>query len=109
MNKHTPGKWTAFIPSERTNPTHEQRTLVLHPDGERIVCRLGEGITGARGTIDDEEVKANCRLLAAAPALLEALRELTTLLDFHDEQTDTEKSWIKTARSAIAAATGEVV
>ena len=50
--------------------------MVLHPDGERLICRLGEGISNRKGTIPQEEIEANAVLIASAPDLLEALKFL---------------------------------
>jgi len=97
-DKHTPGPW---IVSEKRDG------LLIIRQKDRATTLLPIGHVLAAGWEDKETAMANAALIAAAPALLEALRELTTVLDFHDEQTDTEKSWIKTARAAIAQAEGE--
>ena len=57
-----------------------------------------------RATIPPEEQQANARLIAAAPALLEALRGMLSCC--YDEERDDETiKAVEAARSAIAKAT----
>lgn len=57
-----------------------------------------------RATIPPEEQRANARLIAAAPDLLEALREM--LLCCYDEERDDQTiAAVESARTAIAKAT----
>ena len=96
--KHTLGLWVAGIDGRH-------HAVIL--EDERIAAYCG--IVGA---LDDEESAANARLIAAAPELLEALRELigwipnaSTLerMGFH---TDAPVKAHAKARAAIAKATG---
>lgn len=66
--KFTSGEWMVHLPT-----TRDGRLMVLHPDGERLICRLDEGFCGAHGPIPNEERIANARLIAAAPRLYRAL------------------------------------
>jgi hypothetical protein len=72
MSKHTPGPWTA---KRGSNETLGYPWEVMGPDGKTICDILldhnDEAVTGE----DLERAEANARLIAAAPALLEALRE----------------------------------
>lgn len=68
MSKHTPGPWRVFSEG-RKNPGIEAKssTIVLYGDDDEDCGIRGE---------DSEEQLANARLIAAAPELLEALKEL---------------------------------
>ena len=67
-------------------------------DGIREICEVKQG---GWEIPDDDEARANARLIAAAPQLLDALRELAKTCDSFGGFDLTE------ARQAIAAATGE--
>ena len=102
MSAHTPGPWGL------------DGNLIEGPDGERVAC-----ITAySRRT---PKQKANARLIAAAPDLLEALRMvmacagdisaapdglLEMALDDGDEETRRQANAFLVARAAIAKATG---
>ena len=93
MSKHTPGPWRAT-----------QRTVTA-PETED---RLGMEVKVYGGNSNDN--RANCRLIAAAPDLLEALQELfgadmeqVLMGDGKDDQI----AAIAKARAAIAKATGD--
>jgi hypothetical protein len=94
--KHTPGPWR-YLPGDGL----EWRTSVQ---------RGTEGGFVVRGTSRERE-EADARLIAAAPELLEALKEITSdyadRFDLDDPSTNPGiKSSIKQARAAIAKATG---
>jgi hypothetical protein len=98
-SKHTPGPWTGVLHGE-------MRT------GWRIspYDRLSDPVPVAHvyGHRDNEESCANARLIAAAPALLEALEAATHILE---AQIASGKSFhnltVGNARAAIARAKGE--
>ena len=97
MGKHIPGPW---VTSE-----HDARR-VLSSRGTPLARTEGHGI---------EANEANARLIASAPALLEALEAMTETYtrlvnsgDAGNWDPETEDSVIK-ARAAIAAAKGEEV
>ncbi len=68
MTTHTPGPWQV---------THEDPTQVCDSDGEMRGCSpIAQCTVGTK-----RERKANARLIAAAPELLDALRKLAKLYD----------------------------
>jgi hypothetical protein len=85
MSKHTPGPWK-IVPS-----WHDW--IVEGPNGEEIIWQDGNYNTP---TISIEDA----RLIAAAPDLLEALKEV------YDWCYPTDSAWAIKARAAIAKATG---
>lgn len=58
----------------------------------------------------DREMERRAHLIAAAPELYEALKELVSIVDIHSEQTGKNFAWaeITEARAAMAKARGEV-
>lgn len=77
---HTPGPW---IFHDRTR-SKDNRIMVLHPDGERLIADTGQGCSSpTRGPIPKEEREANARLIAAAPDLLEALELVQFWMKFN--------------------------
>lgn len=96
--KHTPGPWSVLYssnvyPSIHAGPTSAPvASLYAHTQsrGERDVF---------------ENADANARLIAAAPVLLEALRETLSCIDQHTDDVVIEPI-IRLARAAIAKATG---
>jgi hypothetical protein len=68
MSKHTPGPWAAHF---------EEAYFVTGPDLGRVAMMMNlKGAHGLGGRRTGDESAANCRLIAAAPDLLEALRIL---------------------------------
>lgn len=108
-NAHTPAPWVLKIrPAEHDNNITvaeiEQPRLVKYRGG---IARLqsAEHIDG----IDEDELVANARLIAAAPDILEALKGL--LADIQDYQRinnlgGEDNHWQVIARVAIAKAEG---
>lgn len=88
--KYTPGPWKSFGTSD---PTKAAPVGVL--DGKRNI-RVAD--VGQRG-MSIEEINANAQLIAAAPYLLEALREVIAISDRK------HNAWDK-AHAAIAKAEG---
>lgn len=68
MNQHTPGQWRAGYERE----AYSKHTMIVR----------AEGVDGApwvaicRSNFGDIPIKANARLISAAPDLLEALQEM---------------------------------
>ncbi len=106
MSKHTPGPW--YATGKLT------RYVEARIDGGLIQEVAACGPTKADGGYGPQQ-EANARLIAAAPDLLEALKELSrsfigTYSD--DQRSDDEinnhrEHWERMARAAIAKATGE--
>lgn len=65
---HTPGPWTTYREGERWGIEAPSDSIVVFGDS-RDAC----GVYGK----DTEEMKANARLIAAAPDMLEALEAIT--------------------------------
>lgn len=87
--KHTSGPW-----SEKSIGAVYRRF-----NGKGINQLMVE-IKGGKG--DEDECRANARLIAAAPELLEALESALKTAEF---QKDPFRSWHEEARRAIAKAT----
>ena len=81
--KHTPGPWTV----------------------DRIECDCGRGsghrIVTESDDLGSSENRANARLIASAPELLEALEHVVEMAPNHNHD------WVMKARHAIAKATGQ--
>lgn len=100
MSKHTPGPWV-----ETVVPTSAGSAIIIHSADHRIAIIYVDGI---RKGIDDElprsiENRANARLIAAAPELLEELEDLVAMIDPDGPLA----SHVKSAKAVIAKATGE--
>lgn len=100
---HTPGPWKA-IPE--TLIPHEGKLYHAAGEGPRVAAKDRRIAFVSRGSGDglDDEAEANARLIAAAPALLEALKALVWAADAVG---DAETGAIKRAKAAIAQATGD--
>lgn len=98
MSAHTPGPWRRNI-----KPASKYNTIFAG-DAKHIASLSTAGMA-------DDEMEANCNLIAAAPELLEALREIAD--DYADRFDMTcpgtnpgIKYVVEQARAAIAKATG---
>lgn len=109
MNKHTPGPWEAHF---------DESYFVTGPDLGRVAMMMNlKGKYGLCGRRSGNESAANCRLIAAAPDLLEALQLAHKALDaIANEMTVGERytnagqyllDSLEPSRVAIAKATGE--
>jgi hypothetical protein len=108
MTPHTPGPWTLklgkygspHVISWAPGKTYGQIALVNTPSFQE----LPEAKTA-------DEVAANARLIASSPLLLKALRDLVSLLGYHQLEMmaglepGEEFPEVENAREAIAAAT----
>lgn len=104
---HTPGPWSVFASD--------------WSEGTYIINSVNEHDCETCDTCDDaieehcrycpygEADEANARLIAAAPALLEALERAVQDIDggWNADEADAHFPWLFEARSAIARATGE--
>lgn len=102
--KHTPGPWIWLEKSEWMD-----MPSLASPSGE--VCNFGDSQT-YYPTQGEPPNKADARLIATAPELLEALQALDdymcdNLTTDYPTGVDIDHAVFKAARSAIAKATGE--
>lgn len=94
MNNHTPGPWRV---GDAAN------TIFGPPNGKPAPQRIAD--LAAVGLV--AERRANARLIAAAPAMLEALRLHLALIDGDAHDADTQwKDARKMMRAALALAEG---
>lgn len=91
-SKHAPGPWAYQEDSDAY-------THIVRGPGNRFICQLAQ--------TPSAEIEANARLIAAAPELLEALKDLIGWVPggvhFH---TDAPQKAVERASAAIAKATG---
>jgi len=87
-NQHTPGPWAA---SPYMNITSRNGTVAKT-----------EQMPGN----DEAERKANAHLIAAAPDLLSALREMMSVFQDHEQYDEESAEVVSIARAAIAKAEG---
>lgn len=90
---HTPGPWTV-------NPIRPVQVATDTDTPQLVATAAADG--------DPYTAIANARLIAAAPELLEALKEVTRCLAWHAEYhgTGMDGKAVAEARSVIAQATG---
>lgn len=89
MSKHTPGPWRVEIDDSPDAAWAWQWPTIVSDEYE---------VVGTEGMYGDLETDmANARLIAAAPDLLEALKEV-----FADHDAINRLSWIDRAAAAIA-------
>ena len=89
---HTPGPWCVeHLPDDGPS---------IHTDEAGIARRIAGVDMGGWRKTSRKEAEANARLIAAAPELLEALRDLLSL------HPGTENKWTQQAQAAIAKAEG---
>jgi hypothetical protein len=94
MNSHTPSPWACTYTS---NHAHDYR--LTRPDGQPLPINAEAN--------DHSEQRANARLIAAAPDLLEALNLLIGAAEQHSMSNDPDiKQELTTARAAIASIMG---
>jgi hypothetical protein len=95
MSKHTPGPWAAHF---------EEAYFVTGPDLGRVAMMMNlKGAHGLGGRRTGDESAANCRLIAAAPDLLEALQ----ILFERANRNSIDPFALQQAVAAIVKATGE--
>ena len=97
---HTPGPWRV---SRDGNIRPASRDAKGHTNGYAPLAK----IVGDKRVTTHENNAANARLMAAAPDLLEALKEILTCPAGDYDASDDYENAVKKANSAIAKATGE--
>ena len=96
MSKHTKEPWS-YIRSSAAG-----RYIVSAENMPLDICVLSNRDKSAA------EIQANARLIAAAPELLEALRQMVSIVAIHSRATKNNFAWAEMdeARAAIAKAGG---
>lgn len=101
MTMHTPGPW-AVVEHDHAICIQTESPSKTKYDAARYAA-IGGFDRNDRAQL--EEARANARLIAAAPDLLEALRSAVNDADAWG-LADDECDWLPLARAAIAKATG---
>lgn len=83
--KHTPGPWTAGDTYVTALNKYGTNRFACSLEGGYAVDSVGYDRKYKERT-SDEELKANARLIAAAPELLAALRAAVTAADSHTDE-----------------------
>ncbi len=97
MNTHTPGPWGIY-----DDGPDGSDVILAHVDGENYdIAYISNDASEGR---PEGERKANARLIAAAPALLEALKACERALECRD--TEAEEYAAKEARRVLRLAEG---
>ncbi len=100
VRQHTPGPWKAHF---------EEGYFVTGPDLGRVAMMMNlKGAHGLGGRRSGAESAANCRLIAAAPDMLEALRKAVVLLAgacVHSPELEPHEAY-EAVSAAIAKAVG---
>ena len=101
--KHTPGPWMVHTYDVNLGPYN--KALDVGTSGRAVAKVIGEFENPKVG----DQARANARLIAAAPELLEALEAVTRRLEhvLHKNGISALPTDIKNARAAIAKARGE--
>jgi hypothetical protein len=97
MPDHTPGPWSVIPTPYDPDHTHKIMYDCVHEGWRRI------GAVGGVFAKDSDEAEANARLMAAAPELLDACKELLIYLGDWD---DMDNETCQAARHAISLAEG---
>lgn len=101
---HTPGPWST-APGDQTGfKTHSGRPGVYapaRPSDDYFVLKVAE----LDGNVPASEVDANARLIAAAPDMLEALRDILSTSGQRIHGRPTPAQWAR-AQAAVAKAEG---
>lgn len=100
--KHTPGPWTIDSQVDERGDGHV--SIRGKPDSHPTI---GKQICTINPYLDTRLNGANARLIAAAPELLEALRDIAKKLNDHNETENQRLAYIRRRLSyPIAKATG---
>ena len=101
--KHTPGPWNINRLSSCTAVETESGSRITHLwDHVEHECAPCGSIESQDKT--QEEIEANCRLIASSPELLEACKEL---FDYLNEHLPEQEYYINILQKAISKAEGE--
>lgn len=110
--KHTPGPWTV-ISSDPQAEFYEDGELsyfnpltVSVPGGGQDICSFEYDGSPISRNASVEEIKANARLIAAAPELLEALEVISEAIDAYGGDLHNKLEGVQAVRDAIAKVRG---
>lgn len=101
MSKHTPGPWCLS----------DESPMIIE-DKHKVIVGSASTYPHSGYFPSENEAKANARLIAAAPDLLEALKSIAEFWNRdHNEKALIGACWhaVETAEAAIAKAEGEVM
>ena len=104
MSAYTPGPWSIW------NFSDDPRHVAVGPDvgGLAIADVVACNAHGCYTAETESRGQANARLIAAAPDLLAALREIVAAVESGDiDGYSPSGDWFREARAAIAKARGE--
>jgi hypothetical protein len=106
VSGHTPGPWTLETVPTQCGVCHKVGPFPgkRENDTPRHACLYAD--YPSTGNPADDELVANALLIAAAPELLQALRECLAVIEQHELLANSESSVGDQARAAIAKATG---
>lgn len=104
MSEHTPGPWFVHDfadPAVSSDPGPEDVTVSCDHPATITVASMGRAMTA---TLD--EARANARLIAAAPDMLEALREAQAVLSdyYRADPYESDRQALAAIEAAIAKA-----
>lgn len=100
-NIHTSGPWFRTVSQDNEETIYEICTAAENGEPKEIIARVNHCVITPGLAISDE-VRANARLIAAAPELLQVAEDFILLADLHDW----EGAAIDNARAVIAKAKG---
>ncbi len=109
MSEHTPGPWVADGKCSGRPP--DAGVGVIASDTEPAISNPSRGIVAYACRLvsrTSAEVEANARLIAAAPVLLQVLREVESIMSIVEPRSDKAEylTGVARVRAAIAKATG---
>ena len=105
MSKHTPGPWEIYPDGDRKHILRAGTLEFISPSYTKAdwIAELDPDGTGH----DEDETEANARLIAAAPALLDACQAIANRLDYLSElwgQEGVTRSLMDQVKAALALA-----
>lgn len=99
---HTPGPWKAEFMDGIFQNAYDGEGAEVDAGARGVIAANGSMVAyTSRGWANLQEARANIRLIAAAPELLELLKQFVSDIE---ERDPIYPSWIDAARAAIAKA-----
>ena len=107
---HTSGPWRVenwkYPNAKEASRRDGIVTIVTESDAIAQLCNLWRPDDDPAETIGKNEVMANARLIAAAPEMLEALREMLSMFGDHEQYDEDSAQVISQTRQVIAKVEG---